>query len=126
MNLPLHLGWLGALEAGAIALLVGMLVFALFHVLARRGQWREGHSIGWACLAAVAIAAGIDLWNLFYLGVVRLESPVYARIVLQRIHDPSGLGARVVMEVLGALVGVALGWLLAHGRAGAPPAGRGD
>ncbi|WP_058834787.1 hypothetical protein [Luteimonas abyssi] len=116
MNLPLHLGWLGALEAGAIALLIGLLVFAVFHALARRGRWGAGHSIGWACLVAVAIGAGIDLWNLFYMGVARLESPVYARIVLQRIHDPDGLGARVVMEVLGALVGVALGWMMAHWR----------
>ena len=116
MNLPLHYGWLGALEAGLIALAVGMLLFALFHVLARKFAWNEGHSIGWSCLAAVAIAAGIDIWNLFYMGVVRLESPVYARMFLQKIHDPNGLGTRVLMEVLGALAGVALAWMFAHRR----------
>lgn len=108
MNLPLHLGWLGALEAGLIALAVGLLLYAVFHALGERFGWNPGHAIGWACLSAVAVAAGIDLWNLFYLGVVRLESPVYARIALSKIHDADGLGMRVVMEILGALAGVAL------------------
>lgn len=119
MNLPLHFGLLGALEAGLIALFVGLLAFAAFHALSVRLRWSPGHSIGWSCLAAVAIAAGLDIWNLFYLGVVRLESPVYARIALQSIHDPNGLGTRVVMEIAGAVAGVALGWVIAHRRGGA-------
>ncbi|WP_024890622.1 hypothetical protein [Luteimonas huabeiensis] len=121
MNLPLHFGVLGALEAGLIAFVVGLLAFAAFHALSVRLRWNPGHSIGWACLAAVAIAAGLDIWNLFYLGVVRLESPVYARIALQRIHDPNGLGTRVLMEIAGAVAGVALGWAIAHRRGGAGP-----
>ncbi|PJK01193.1 hypothetical protein CO641_04635 [Lysobacteraceae bacterium NML91-0213] len=114
MNLPLHYGWLGALEAGLIALAVGMLAFQLFHALAKKFAWNEGHSIGWSCVAAVAIAAGIDIWNLFYMGVVRLESPVHARMFLQKIHDANGLGIRVFMEIIGAVSGVALGWMIAH------------
>ena len=35
MNLPLHFGLLGTLEAGLIALLVGLLVYALWHRLCR-------------------------------------------------------------------------------------------
>ena len=116
MNLPLHLGWPGALEAGLIALVVGLLAYALFHAIGRRARWPEGHAIGWASLAAVALGAGIDIWHLFYMGVVKLESPVYARIVLSKIHDPDGLGLRVLMEVIGALVGVAAGWMLAERR----------
>lgn len=118
MNLPLHLGWLGALEAGLIALAIGMLSYGVFHALGERFGWNPGHAIGWACLSAAAVAAGIDIWNLFYLGVVRLESPVYARIALSRIHDADGLGARVVMELLGALTGVALAWMTMQARAG--------
>ncbi len=114
MNLPLHPGWPGALEAGLIALLAGLLAYALFHAIGARARWAPGHAVGWACLAAVAVAAGIDAWHLFYLGVARLESPVYARIALARIHDPDGLGFRVVMEVLGALAGVTLAWLYAN------------
>ena len=116
MNLPLHTGWAGALEAGLIALVVGMLAYAVFHAIGARARWTHGHAVGWACLAAVAIAAGTDAWHLFYMGVVKLESPVYARIALAKIHDPDGLGARVVMEILGALAGVALAWMLAAGR----------
>ncbi|WP_257644014.1 hypothetical protein [Luteimonas salinisoli] len=111
MNLPLHLGWAGALEAGLIALAIGVLLYVAFHALQRRFAWKPGHDIGWACLVAIALGAGIDAWNLFHLGVVRLESPVYARIALARIHDADALGTRVFMEIVGALGGVALAWL---------------
>ena len=60
----------------------------------------------------MAVAGGIDAWNLFYLGIMKLESPLYARLALQGIHDPGSLGARVVMEVVGAMVGVVIGWRL--------------
>jgi len=39
MNLPLHFGLLGTLEAGLIALLVGLLVYALWHRLCRALGW---------------------------------------------------------------------------------------
>ncbi len=45
------------------------------------------------CLAAVAIGAGWDIWNLFYTSIVRLESPLYARLALQSIHDRTSLAA---------------------------------
>lgn len=118
MNLPLHLGWAGALEAGLIALAIGLLFYLVFHALGERFGWRPGHAIGWAGLSTVVVAAGIDIWHLFYLGVVKLESPVYARIALSKIHDPDGLGARVMMEILGALTGVALAWMAMQARAG--------
>jgi len=110
MNLPLHYGLLGALEAGVIALLVGLLCFLFWHWLSGKMRWSTGHAIGWACVTAVVIGAGVDAWNMFYLGIARLESPLYARIALQGIHDPDGLGSRVVLEIAGALSGVVLGW----------------
>ena len=119
MNLPLHFGLLGSLEAGAIALLVGLLVYFLWHHLCRVFRWSMGHAIGWACVFSVAISAGIDMWKLFYMGIVRLESPLYARIFLSTIHDPNELGSRVVLEIAGALSGVALGWLLFSSRSSA-------
>ena len=118
MNLPLHFGLLGTLEAGLIALLVGLLVYALWHRLCRRAGWTDGHAIGWACVIAVVASAGIDAWNLFYMGMMRLESPLYARLFLAGIHDPNELGSRVVLEVAGAIGGVALGWLLFSSRSG--------
>lgn len=123
MNLPLHFGLLGSLEAGLIALLAGFCVFSGWQYLCRRAGLSQGHAIAWACLIAVAIGAGIDTWKLFYLGMVQLESPLYARIALADIHDPDELGTRVVLEVAGALVGVGLGWWAFSSRlAGKEPA----
>ena len=48
MNLPLHLGFLGAMEAGLIALLVGILSYGLWHWQMWRAGASEGHAIGWA------------------------------------------------------------------------------
>ncbi|PBJ83239.1 hypothetical protein CMZ84_01440 [Lysobacteraceae bacterium NML93-0399] len=114
MNLPLHFGWLGVLEAALIALVIGALAYVVFDRLGRRFGWTPGHAIGWGCVVSVAAAAGIDAWHLFYMGVVRLESPVYARIALQKIHDPNFLATRVFMSSLAALSGVALAWMALH------------
>ncbi|MET0328045.1 MAG: hypothetical protein ABW163_04670 [Luteimonas sp.] len=116
MNLPLHFGWLGVLEAALIALAIGAVLYLLFHWAGTKFRWTQGHALGWSCLAAIAIAAGIDAWHLFYMGVVKLESPVYARIALQKIHDPNFLATRVFMSSLAALSGVALAWLGLHRR----------
>lgn len=131
MNLPLHLGLLGALEAGLIALAVGMLFYWLWHHLCHRLGWPNSRAIGWACVTAVVTSAGIDTWNLFYLGMVRLESPTYARMALAGIHDADGLGTRVVLEIAGALTGVVLGWVLfggkrASGHGQTPSSGNGE
>lgn len=112
MNLPLHFGLLGSLEAGLIALILGVILFALVEHGGRRLQFNQGHTLGTACLLAVAIGAGYDIWNLVYTSIVRLESPLYARLALARIHDPNELGSRVVLEVAGAIAGVVVGWKL--------------
>lgn len=111
MNLPLHMGLLGVLEAGLIALLVGILSYGLCQLVVRAVEGSMGQALGWACLTAVLVAAGIDTWKLFSLGMMKLESPLYARLALQGIHDPAFLGTRVVVQVVAALTGVALGWL---------------
>jgi len=121
MNLPLHYGLLGSLEAGGIALLVGLLVYFLWHHVCRWMRGTAGHALGGACVIAVVIAAGIDIWKLFYMGIVRLESPFYARLFLSTIHDPNELGTRVVLEIIGACSGVALGWLLFSARSASKP-----
>ncbi|MEO6102336.1 MAG: hypothetical protein ABIP44_01690 [Pseudoxanthomonas sp.] len=116
MNLPLHLGLPGALEAGLIALLVGLLAYGLMQWIVRKLEGSVGHALGWAFIVAAMVSAGIDTWNLFYLGMVTLESPVYARLALQGIHDADSLGTRVVCEIIGAGVGVLLGWRLFSGQ----------
>ncbi len=110
MNLPLHMGLLGVVEAMLIAFAIGVLVCAVWQWVCRRFGWTAGHALGWACVFSVAIAAGVDAWNMFYLGMVRLESPLYARMALENIHDPDSLGMRVLAQAAGALAGVALGW----------------
>lgn len=116
MNLPLHTGLLGALEAGLIAFAIGVLVYALWAWVCRRAGLTIGYAIGWGAAIAVVVAAGIDSWNLFYLGVSRLESPLYARLALAGIHDADNLGVRVVFQLVGALSGTVLGWWLFSGR----------
>ena len=111
MNLALHTGWLGALEAGAIAFVVGLLAYLVSHFVARAQRWPEGHAIGWAAFAAVAIGAGTDLWHLFRLFFVNPGSPARAQIALAGIHDPDGLGTRTVIEIIAALAGVLLVWI---------------
>jgi len=112
MNLALHTGWLGVLEAAGIAFACGLVIYAIWHVLCRHLQWPQARAVGWACVVSVAAGAGVDAWKLFYLGMMRLESPLYARLALADIHDPERLGTRVVCEIAGALCGVVLGWLL--------------
>jgi hypothetical protein len=123
MNLALHSGWLGALEAGALAFVIGLLAYLLSHFIARALRWPEGHAIGWAAFAAVAIGAGIDLWHLFSLFFVNPGSPARVQLALAGIHDPDGLGTRVVMEIMGALGGALVAWMAFESRRtdGNPP-----
>ncbi|NDK38496.1 hypothetical protein DT603_06525 [Pseudoxanthomonas gei] len=110
MNLPLHLGLLGAFEAGLIAVLVGLICYGLWRWILRSATHPVPRTLGWASLSAMIVAAGIDAWHLFYLAVMRMESPLYARMALQGIHDADSLATRVVFEFLGAALGVLLGW----------------
>ena len=126
MNLTLHTGLLGALEAGLIAFAIGVLVYALWARVCRRAGLTVAHAVGWGAAIAVALAAGVDSWNLFYLGVARLESPLYARLALAGIHDPDFLGVRVLLQIVGALAGTVLGWWLFSARAARESAGNDD
>ncbi len=110
MSLPLHFGLLGAAEAGLISMRVGLLMYGLWRWILRAGEAVVGRTLAWAGFTAMIVAAGIDSWHLFYLAVVKMESPLYARMALQGFHEPDALATRVVFEILGALVGVLIGW----------------
>lgn len=116
MNLRfLDMGWAGAFEAGLIALLAGFVLYGLVHLGGRAWGWSPAREVGWAFVFTLVIACGADSWHLVYMGIVPLESPVTIRRILERIHDPDYLGVRVVVEVIGASLGVVLGWLLLGG-----------
>jgi hypothetical protein len=117
MNLALHSGWLGVVEAGLIAFVIGLIAFAFWHGIARWLQWPHGRAFGWASLTATVIGAGIDLWHLLTLFLVNPGSPAYVRQALAGIHDPEYLGARTLLEILGAFAGVASAWTVFEARA---------
>jgi len=103
-------GMPGALEAGAIALLLGALICIAGHRLGRHIGWKQGTEIGVALVITLIVAAGVDAWDLFHLSIVRMESPFVIQRTLGDIHDPEYLGTRVVFEFVGAMVGVMIGW----------------
>lgn len=109
----LSFGMPGVFEAGAIALVIGLIVFMVAHWVGRRIGWNPGTAIGVALLITLVIGAGADAWDLFHLSIVRMESPYVIERTLDAIHDPDFLGTRVVFEFAGAVTGVMLGWYLA-------------
>ena len=114
----LSFGMPGVLEAAAIAFVVGLIACLIAHQIGRVSGWKPGTEIGIAFVATLAIAAGVDAWDLFSLSITRLESPYVIMRTLETIHDPDFLGTRVVFEFAGAIAGVMLGWYLAVGRRG--------
>lgn len=100
----------GALAAGAFSLLVGALLLGLVHLFGRRHAWSHAQEIGWAFIATLLASASEDSWNLMYMGIVPMQSPATIGRILADIHDPDYLGIRVVCEIIGAMLGVMLGW----------------
>lgn len=117
MNLRfLDMGMAGVLEAALIAFLVGVVALLAIRLLfSRRLGWSHAHEIGWACLLAVVAGCGADLWHLFYMFIVPMQSPVSIRRVLAGIHDPDFLSTRVFAELVAAALGVLLAWWLFGG-----------
>ena len=107
-------GFIGALEAGVISLLVGLVVMLLMHRLTRR-SFSHAKQIAWAYIAAMVLSGARDVANLLYFSVVRINSITLLRLKLAAVHDPDSLGLRVMGELAGAAVGVYLGWVLCGG-----------
>jgi hypothetical protein len=107
-------GWLGGLEAGAISAVAGALLFVLLRWLTR-GSRSHGPAIGWSCLLALVLTASGDLWDLFYFNYARLQSLELLRVKLALVHDPEGIGTRVLCEFLGVALGIYIGWVLSGG-----------
>jgi len=105
-------GIVGALQAGAIALAIGLVAFVLLHLFGRSQGWNLGIEVGWASLIGVILAGGSDMWNLVYFNYGRVQSLQLLRLRLAEVHDPDSLGARVFFEFVGVAVGIFIGWLL--------------
>jgi hypothetical protein len=107
-------GLLGGVQAGLISLLAGAFFFGVFHLAGTRHAAGYGAQIGWSFLWATALSAGGDLWNLFYLNYGQLQSLALLQAKLAGIHDPDNLGLRVLCELLGVVLGIALGWFVSR------------
>ncbi|HEX7339431.1 MAG TPA: hypothetical protein VF271_05800 [Rhodanobacteraceae bacterium] len=105
-------GPLGVALDALISLAAGIILFGPFHWWGRREHWSHARTIGWTWVATMLATASIDSWNLFYMGVVSMQSPVTAARVIDSIHDADTLGMRVTCEFIGACAGVMIGWLL--------------
>lgn len=104
-------GWLGGLEAGGISLVVAAVAYLVFHAIGHRNGWSDAREIGWAYLVTLIATARMDLWNLFYFNYAQLQSLQLLQAKLAAVHDPDGIGTRVLCELVGAGAGIFLPWL---------------
>lgn len=108
-------GIVGGIEAGLISTAAGLLLFLLLHWLGRRHRWCHARKIGWSFLLASMLTVSGDLWDMFYFNYANLQSPALLRAELAQVHDPQGLGLRVLCELLGVSLGIYLGWVMTGG-----------
>jgi len=110
------LGLAGGLEAGAVSLAAGFLLYLFLHAVNRYLGWSEGLRIGWSYFIALLLTASGDLWNLLYFNYTSgLQSLQLLKAKLAMVHDPDHIGMRVLFELLGAAIGVYLAWALCSG-----------
>jgi hypothetical protein len=107
-------GWLGGLEAGAISAVVAIVLYLVFHAIGRRHGWSDARKIGWTYLVALIATARMDAWNLFYFNFAQLQSLQLLKAKLAAVHDPDGIGTRVLCELIGVAAGIFLPWAVQH------------
>jgi hypothetical protein len=109
-------GLAGGLEAGAISMVAGFLLYLLFNAIGRRNGWGDGPRIGWSYFLALVLTASGDMWNLLYFNYTSgLQSLQLLKVKLAAVHDPDHIGMRVLFELLGAAIGVYVAWALCSG-----------
>lgn len=108
-------GLVGGLEAGAISFVVALVLYLIIHAIGRRQGWSPLRQISIAFLLAALLTGSGDMWDLFYFNYGQLQSIQLLKAKLALVHDPDNIGVRVFCELIGALVGAGLGWLIRGG-----------
>jgi energy-coupling factor transporter transmembrane protein EcfT len=108
-------GMVGGLEAGAISAVVAFLLYLGVHAYGRRQGWSPLQKIAIAFLLSLALTATGDMWDLFYFNYGQLQSVQLLKIKLAAVHDPDSIGLRVFCELIGAMVGAGVGWIVLGG-----------
>lgn len=105
----------GGLEAGAISAAVALLLYLLVYAVGRRQGWSPLRMMSIAFLLSLLLTASGDIWDLFYFNFARMDSIQFLKVRLAQVHDPDNIGLRVFWELIGAMVGAGVGWLVRGG-----------
>jgi hypothetical protein len=108
-------GMVGGLEAGAISMVVAFVLYLIVHAFGRRQGWSPLRQLSIAFLLALVLTASGDVWDLFYFNYGQLQSIQLLKAKLAQVHDPDNIGLRVTCELMGALVGAGIGWIILGG-----------
>ncbi|GLQ92528.1 hypothetical protein [Dyella acidisoli] len=108
-------GLVGGLEAGAISAVVAFLLYLVVYAIGRRQGWVPLQMIAIAFLLSLLLTASGDMWDLIYFNYTRMDSIQFLKAKLAEVHDPDNIGLRVFWEMVGALVGAGVGWILRGG-----------
>lgn len=108
-------GLIGGLEAGAISAGAALVLYLVVHAIGKRQGWSPLQQIAIAFLISVALTASGDIWDLFYFNYAQIQSVQFLKARLAQVHDPDNIGLRVFWELLGALAGASIGWIVRGG-----------
>ena len=108
-------GFTGAFQVCAIALAVGFVLFGILHLAGKRLGWPMGVQLSWAFLLTMVLAGGTDGLDLFYFDFAPIHSITLLKLKLAEVHDPDSIGLRFFFEIVGAVLGVAIGWTIFTG-----------
>jgi len=108
-------GLVGGLEAGAISAVVALLLYFVVRAIGRKQGWSPLQMIAIAFLLSLLFTASGDMWDLIYFNYTPMDSIQFLKAKLAEVHDPDNIGLRVFWEMVGALVGAGLGWILTGG-----------
>jgi hypothetical protein len=109
-------GLVGGLEAGAISAAVAFVLYLILQWFARKQGWSPLKQLSVAFLLAVLLTGSGDMWDLIYFNYsAGIESVQLLKVKLAQVHDPDNIGLRVFWELIGAMVGAGLGWIVVGG-----------